>query len=112
MLQANVPYIVESWICFSQKSTPDVWNSRFFKSNSVSLGGLKNQYSTVVLKNNQPDLHGSHILSTPLGMDFFLIVFHFFCVCVMQVQKKGKEVQKAQKQLQMDLAAIEEVCIW
>ena len=33
-------------------------------------------------------------------------------ICFTQVQKKGKEVGKAQKQLQMDLAAIEAVCIY
>ena len=30
--------------------------------------------------------------------------------CVVQVQKKGKETYQAQKQLKMDLAAIEAVC--
>ena len=30
----------------------------------------------------------------------------------MQVQKKGREANKAQKQLQMDLAAIEAVCVF
>ena len=39
---------------------------------------------------------------------FLKIYIH---LCFAQVQKKGREVGKAQKQLQMDLAAIEAVCM-
>ena len=39
-----------------------------------------------------------------------LVKFTCMLWCVVQVQKKGKETYQAQKQLKMDLAAIEAVC--
>ena len=46
------------------------------------------------------------------AVSIFIIFNKFTCMlfCVAQVQKKGKETCQAQKQLKMDLAAIEAVC--